>query len=499
MESAQTRKYNLYNLPVIRQINSFIYSKLYIVLVALLTVIANAFGLDVEFFGFITFFAVYIAIFGKDLSPYLPMLCFCHITPSIKNNPAINAESFLFPKNSGYLLFYFGASIIIAMAIRFIFDDEIGFKNIFKQKRKQSLGIWLLALSFFISGIGSENYKSFALKNVAFSAVQLVAFFVPYFVLSFTVKWKDIKKDYLCFTGLMLGLAVGFELISVYVINGVMVDGSPVEELMFTGWGISNNIGSMISIMIPFAIYYVCISKRPLIPVLALDFLMLTTVFSLSRTAILTGLIFFIIGFIVILIKASKKAKLYFVFNLLILAVLVYGFAFLFTNAFIISFKNGIDSMPRRELYSLGIKTFLDKPILGKGFYSLNNQIDLTNNNWVWATELSFSSFFPGRWHNTIIQLLATGGVVSLVAYCFHRFQTIKTFIKKRSLETFITLLYMLALLFESLLDCHFFNVGPILFYSCALAFIEFRIPHFTEKIKFTSFEYDINENRLLK
>ena len=33
--------------------------------------------------------------------------------------------------------------------------------------------------------------------------------------------------------------------------------------------------------------------------------------------------------------------------------------------------------------------------------------------------------------------------------------------------------LSVMALLLASLLDCHFFNVGPVLFYSMALAYAE--------------------------
>ena len=34
----------------------------------------------------------------------------------------------------------------------------------------------------------------------------------------------------------------------------------------------------------------------------------------------------------------------------------------------------------------------------------------------------------------------------------------------------------MLTLLTTSMVDCHFFNVGPVLFYSMMLAFVEKRL-----------------------
>jgi O-antigen ligase len=85
-----------------------------------------------------------------------------------------------------------------------------------------------------------------------------------------------------------------------------------------------------------------------------------------------------------------------------------------------------------------------------------------------------FSAFFPSRWHNTIIQLLASCGVVGLLAYCYHRYQTIRLFVKKRTTVNVYIGIYIVTLLGMSLLDCHFFNVGPVLFYSIALAVMEY-------------------------
>jgi hypothetical protein len=45
--------------------------------------------------------------------------------------------------------------------------------------------------------------------------------------------------------------------------------------------------------------------------------------------------------------------------------------------------------------------------------------------------------------------------------------------LKKPTLEKMFVALFVLALLLASMLDCHFFNIGPVLFYSMALAFAE--------------------------
>ena len=61
-----------------------------------------------------------------------------------------------------------------------------------------------------------------------------------------------------------------------------------------------------------------------------------------------------------------------------------------------------------------------------------------------------------------------------MLAYAYHRFDTIRLYIKKRTLANTHIFHFIITLLIMSLLDCHFFNVGPVFFYSIALAVMEF-------------------------
>jgi hypothetical protein len=82
-------------------------------------------------------------------------------------------------------------------------------------------------------------------------------------------------------------------------------------------------------------------------------------------------------------------------------------------------------------------------------------------------------NFIPPRWHNTIIQILASCGLVGMAAYLIHRLQTVAVlFIHPEKPKVFI-FLSILSLLLISLMDCHLFNIGPTIYYSVALAFFE--------------------------
>jgi hypothetical protein len=72
-----------------------------------------------------------------------------------------------------------------------------------------------------------------------------------------------------------------------------------------------------------------------------------------------------------------------------------------------------------------------------------------------------------------LVQIAASCGVVGLAAYALHRVQTVRLFLRHRNIENVFIAIYLMALLAAGLLDNHFFNVGPVLFYSMALAFAE--------------------------
>ena len=90
-----------------------------------------------------------------------------------------------------------------------------------------------------------------------------------------------------------------------------------------------------------------------------------------------------------------------------------------------------------------------------------------------WSQVAGFTDFFPPRWHNTWVQLLACCGLAGAAAYGFHRVQTLLLFRGKPEAEKVFIGLSLAALAVASLLDCHFFNLGPGMVYAMALAFVE--------------------------
>ena len=114
--------------------------------------------------------------------------------------------------------------------------------------------------------------------------------------------------------------------------------------------------------------------------------------------------------------------------------------------------SQGFGDNGRFELYKHGIENFLSHPIFGGGFGSC------IEDNFGHGIE-------PNRYHNTIIELLATCGLMGFGAYIFHRYQTIRLIWKRKANDCVIFLgLVILGLLLTSLLDNHFFNIYPSMY-----------------------------------
>ena len=110
----------------------------------------------------------------------------------------------------------------------------------------------------------------------------------------------------------------------------------------------------------------------------------------------------------------------------------------------------------RFELWSNDLKSFIAYHIFGQGFYD--------------CKFLSWTGFIPGMYHNTIFQILGTCGALTLLAYGFYRYKTIKVILYKLNLEKIFLGIIIFVLLFSSLLDNFIFHIYPVFFYSISLA-----------------------------
>jgi O-antigen ligase len=188
-----------------------------------------------------------------------------------------------------------------------------------------------------------------------------------------------------------------------------------------------------------------------------------------SRTSIVCALVIYALSFLV-LCKRSRNRRSTIIMNVILFGgllayMLLFQYDILLEYLEIFTIHRSVGS--RLDGFVAGIQQFLKYPVFGGSFYATDYKLE------EWSKVENFTSFFPGLWHNTIIQIGASCGIVGLVGYAWHRFQTIWMIWKKPATANLFTGLSILAMLAMSLFDCHIFNIGPALFYSMSLAFVE--------------------------
>lgn len=458
--------------PLIQRIDKFLYSPAYFLYIGGLTILANVFCQELMAYTLLLLTGIYICLLARDLLPLLPIFACGYISPSLGNNPGFNDNS-IFSVGGGGL--YLAALLVVLAGIlvyRLITDPVIGGKAFLTKKRTLLSGMLLLSATYALSGLGSGQWAEYGWKNLLFAFLQFVAVAGLYYLLSGGVRWDLAPKAYLFWTGVCVGYVLVAELVGIYITNDVIVDGAIFRDNIRAGWGHYNNMGAYFAMMIPLPFFLTGKGKYAGFAYVSSIVFYLALLFTCSRGSMIVGTVIFAAGYVLSLVH-SRHARLQKLIHAAVVVVVAVGLA-VFSEKILQLFRVfgrlGIGSPERMETYVEGMKQFLKFPIFGGSFFPVDFQPH------AWASSESFLSLFPPRWHNTFVQVLATGGVVCLVGYLVHRVQTVKMFVKDYSEDKLFAGLSVLALLMASMVDCHFFNVGPVLFYSATLAFVECKM-----------------------
>lgn len=446
-------------------IQRFLYSPNYCIVVMALAAVAHILAWELPAYILIAGIFIYTCLLGDDLLPIMPLFLASYIIPSAGNNPGKNPHS-VFSGTTGMVILVLTVCMAISLVFRIIRDR----KQFFRKKGKCLLGMLLLAGAYFLSGIGSAAYPQYLKNNLLFALMQSLSLILPYWIFSRGVNWKNVRWDYFAWIGFATGGVLALEILWSYCTQDVIVNGIIRRERIYTGWGMYNNMGFLLAMMIPFAFYLATKYRRGWIGTVVGSAYLICVLMTCSRTSILCACLIYILCVVIMLLYARNRRHN--TIALTIVITLIVAVVALFHNQILRLFSSllgkGLDSSSRDDVYTQGLKLFTQYPIFGASFFSPGFV------PWDFSTLEDFSSLIPPRWHNTIVQLLASCGVVGLGAYLFHRVQTVKILLVQHHKEQVFIGCAVLVLLLCSLLDCHFFNLAPTMFYSMALAYAEF-------------------------
>lgn len=457
--------------PLMQWMDRFLYSPGYLLLLGVLTVLSNVFALEVYIYPLFILIAACIFLFGKDLLPVFPMFVCGYISPSRGNNPGVNPESVFSLSGGGIYWAVLLAILAVLLVYRLITDPVFGGKKFLQKGRTLLPGMAVLGITYVISGLCSGQWDSHGWQNLLFAFVQFAAIAGLYYLLCGAVIWEDAPKAYLFWTGLCIGYVLLAELVGIYIFANVIEEGMIFRARIVTGWGHYNNIGAMFAMMIPLPFFLTGKGKYAWFAYVSAFLFCLGLLFTCSRGSILFGFAIYLVAYIFSVCRNRHARSLIWIHLLLnagpVLVFLLFRVQIL--RLFADMFHAGINSpIIRFDTYWEGLKQFWKFPVFGGSFFPVDVEL------FEWSTSESFTALFPPRWHNTWVQTLASGGILCFAAYVLHRVQTVKLFLKEPNNGKIFAGLAVLALLLMSLIDCHFFNIGPVLFYSGALAFVEY-------------------------
>ncbi len=433
------------------------------ILIAALIFASNLFAWDIPMMYVLVALWSFATLFADDMLCMMPFACGIYFLFSRDNNPLHPNQTSIFLSDFGKTQLWICAILLAVFGVARLIFDVIRHK----ERRKfplLSLGFLALGVSYVLGGLFTDGY---ALDTAFFGLVQIVAICIAYFYFYYTVDLKKIDKRYFAYLMCVVGvLLCGEVLVMLYQSGFFTTDGAFNRFNLYTGWGIYNNVAGAMIMCLPAPFYYATVKKSGWPFLLLGNLFYVTILFIQSRGGMLFGSCIYILCILFTFLKSDRKK------TLLIIQIAIWMsifFVCLFfqkqiVNMFYSIIQHGIDDGGRFDIYKSGLNQFLDAPFFGNGWYACET--------WRWGDN-TLGKFLPPRYHNTIIQLLASGGIVMFLAYAFHRFQTVQMIFKKRTLEKYFIGLCLLGLLLTSLLDCHFFNFGPGLTYGTLLILLE--------------------------
>lgn len=446
----------------LRVLRDFFRSPVFFIIVVGLMVLSEWFSLELPVFYCYLAFVVVILLFLEDALPTASIACCGYMTISAPNSPARFPQETAFADPGFQIQFGFILLVILLMLVARIIllgiDPPRG-----RGKPRLLLGFALLGLAYMLGGVFTQHYSA---RTAQFGMLQILSLALFYLFYFFTVDPRDIPKWYFPALFTCIGFGILIEIAGMYTLPNVYVDGKVDRDALFTGWGVYNNVACVMAMCIPAPFYFAATHRRGWVFIPVATGFLIGLLFTQSRGGIIFGTITFLVCLVYVLLASKGRARQRNCLAAIALAVLflilLIALRDRLDELFASILEKQLDPNGRSKIFKDCWETFLRFPYTGVGFYDTPG----------FALPTA-GGFMPPRAHNTYLQLLATGGLMLAGAYFFHRAQTLVLLFQRPSHEKAFVALCILALLSTSLLDCHFFNIGPGILYGILLFYAE--------------------------
>ena len=432
----------------------FFLSPFYPPLVCLFVFLGHAFGLEVIFCTLNVLFASAALLFSHTARPVITFVVTFVYQISRTYSPGMpNKSDYYFTSWRLPLVFVLGAVLLCSVVV-FSVRERI-FRDAKMLRRPAFIGLIVFALALAMNGAFSEKWTFGGTVYGLCVAASLFLIFVFFYYGMRREKPRELA-EYFCYSSLLAAVMLMLELAWCYIDLDIVT-----KDNILLGWGVSNTMGVGLTVLIPTALLgAVRASKRWMRPVyLTVAVALLVAVYyTESRNALLSAVLIVFLS-VLALVLHSRRRRL---FGALFLGVIAIGVAvaLVYREPIAVKLEEFFWDNGRFRLWEHGIENFRSAPIFGVGFYGYEIHTFFT------------ADFLPTMAHNTVVQLLSSGGIFALLAYIFYRVTTVIPVFRHPELSRTMIALSALAMLTESMLDNFIFYFIPVLHYSIAVAII---------------------------
>lgn len=442
------------------ELHKILCSPFFVIGLSLFTLLCASF--KVKVFGFIVLTIIFsvVCITQRDLKPIIPLVIFTNCIGYYKMRLDLSTIHYVIMGICAFVA-------VLAIAYYFIFKFAVE-----KEKFNKGKLFWGLVVLFVVcmfSGIACKDYNHIYTLRL-FGVFVLI--FLGYLLLANSI--DESAKDYTAFTFVCFGIFACLQMVVFYMGTEDVVFAFHQKALK-TWWGMTNSIATAIAMSLPFAVY-LATKKAPQIYIPLSVVMLVGIFFTFSRGNMLFVAIFYplilIYGFIV-----SKK-KLSYGITSLVCIVLVSAVIFALKEQMLEWFKSvrelGFNDNGRKELWDYALNDFKNNKIFGAGFYG-EDGIDL-------PTPLK-------KFHSTVLQILASAGIVGCVGFIVHYFQRYKMMFTKLSVFKMFALFGLALYEAYGLIDINLLRYFQIIllviiFTTCEKESEKTREPVFTNVFK---------------
>ena len=450
-------------------LESFFVGKIYPIMVCSMMLAGYLTGLEF-YFHIVNMLLLTVALMvSTTVRPLMAPLCSFVFQISLQNTPATHNISgfpsdYYFTEGRGEMVVLSFAVVAFGFAVFFIRN------NLITKAKLASLPLLfpsvLLALAFVFGGAFSDAWE---IASLGFSLVQIVCWFLIFFVFYLGLKYEDADDvmEYFVYVCSLVALVLIAETVNLYATTDIpnhLAGGLNRAKIVY-GWGICQTAAQALMTLVPVILIGVSRCKWHTYYFVVAHLALAASIMNVSRTAAICGIPIYLIALFISIARSKKKKRLLIAFFAMVAAGIVIFALYwdkLWPSIDDYIFRGFFDN-GRFERWKFGIEAFLEDPIFGKGFFGLSESIPLS---------FTHVSFIPMMLHNTPVQMLACFGIFGAVAYSVYRLSTLKPFLKRPSYEKTMLGLSILFILIGSLLENYVFYIMPMFTYSIALAIV---------------------------